>query len=359
MIKKCRQCTQKFEITSDDLKFYEKMMVTPPTLCPEDRARHRLAFRNYRILYRRKCDATGCPLLSVFSGDVPFPVYEREYWFSDKWDGLKYGRDFDFSRPFFEQFKELYNEVPQSHQSAIGIENCDYCNSLGNCRNCYLSFDMDYCESCYYITNGIKCNDCVDCLALVNSEVCYECVRIRDCYNLKYSLRCTNCSDSYFLFDCRGCKNCIGCANLVNKEFYIFNEKVSKEEFEKKKKELESVEGVKTFREEFDKFQLKYPKKYYFGNTNDGFSGDDIRNLKNSYDCFHCGELENCKHCNYVFNANNCQDYNIFGDNSSWIYNCIATGENCTQNAFCMHTWSGSSNNFYSNFYSQIINRFY
>jgi hypothetical protein len=349
MKKICRVSNKEFEITKDDLKFYKKMNVPPPTLCPEERSRNRLAFRNARNLFRRKCDATGKPLLSMFSPDVPFPVYDREYWFSDAWEGLDYSRDFDFNKPFFEQFKELFYSTPASHQSGFGMENCEYCNSLGNCKNCYLSFDMDYCESCYYITSGIRCKHCTDCLALIDSEICYECVRIRNCYNLKYSQRCTDCSDSLFLIDCKNCKNCIGCANLVHKEYHIFNKKVSKEEFESKKKELEHIDNIHKFKDEFNKFHIKYPKKYYFGHTNEGFSGDDIRNLKNSYNCYYCDELENCKYCNYVFKCNNCQDYNIFGDNSSWIYNCLATGDNCTQNAFCMHTWSGSSNNFYCN----------
>jgi hypothetical protein len=349
MKKICRISGKEFEITEEDLEFYKKMNVSPPTLCPEERSRNRLAFRNQRNLFRRKCDGTGKPILSVYPENVPMPIYEREYYFSGKWEGLDYGSDFDFSRPFFDQWKELFYKAPSLRQSAVAIENCKYCNSLGNCKNCYLSFGMDYCESCYYISYGIRNKNCVDCVALVDCEVCYDCVRIRNCYNLKYSLRCTNCYDSYFLIDCRGCKNCIGCANLVNKEYFIFNKKVSKEEFEEKKHELETVEGIKKFREEFEKFHLQFPKKYYFGNMNEGFSGDDVRNLKNSYDCYYCDELEDCKHCNYVFNVKNCQDTNIFGDNSEWLYNCIATGGNCTQNAFCMHVWSGSSNNFYSN----------
>jgi len=67
-------------------------------------------------------------IFSHFDDDVPFPVYERDYWWSDKWDGLDYGRDFDFSKPFFEQFKELYHVAPALGQSAFSIENCDYCN---------------------------------------------------------------------------------------------------------------------------------------------------------------------------------------------------------------------------------------
>ncbi len=40
-------------------------------------------------------------------------------------------------------------------------------------------------------------------------------------------------------------------------------------------------------------------------------------------------------------------DYNIFGDSSEWIYQCLATGINCTNNSFCMGAWGGSSSNLY------------
>ena len=31
-------------------------------------------------------------------------VYSPDVWWSDEWDPLDYGLDFDFSSPFFEQF---------------------------------------------------------------------------------------------------------------------------------------------------------------------------------------------------------------------------------------------------------------
>ena len=271
MQKECRLTKQTFEITEEDLAFYKKMGVTPPTLCPLERSRQRLAFRNIRNLYRRKCDATGKVLFSVYSPDVPFPVYDRDYWFSDAWDGMDYGREFDFSRPFFEQFKELFEATPAPYQSGFSMENCDYCNSLGNCRNCYLSFNMDYCENCYYLTNGVRCTNCMDCLGIVDCELCYECINCSDSYNLRYSKRSVNCSDSFFLYDCRNCKNCICCVNLTNKDYYIFNKKVSKEEFEKMKKELETYPAIQEMSAEFAEFNLKYPKKFYYGHSNEAF----------------------------------------------------------------------------------------
>jgi len=65
MNKKCVQCGRDFEITDDDLKFYDKgspvvkgrkFVMPSPTHCPDCRLMKRLAFRNEKNLYKRKCD---------------------------------------------------------------------------------------------------------------------------------------------------------------------------------------------------------------------------------------------------------------------------------------------------------------
>jgi len=87
----------------------------------------------------------------MYSPDKPFPVYERDIWFSDAYEPCDYGRDFDFSRPFFEQFTELMNDVPKfSIQQQPPMENSSYCNYASNCRDSYLLFDSDYNERCIY-----------------------------------------------------------------------------------------------------------------------------------------------------------------------------------------------------------------
>ena len=357
-MKQCKQCQSSFEVTNKDREFYKKMEVPEPDLCPVDRSRQRLAFRNIRNLYRRKCDATGKNIFAHFSPDVPFPVYDREYWWSDKWDAIELGREFDFNRSFFEQFEELYKVAPALNQSAFSNENCNYCNGLANCRNCYLSFNLDYCENCYYLTDGRKCVSCVDVLALVDCEMCYECVYCTNSYNLYYSDRCNNCHDSYFLTECTSCKNCIGCCNLNQKENYLFNEKVTPEKIEEVKKELQNYYKIQEFSKKFSDFRLKFPKKYYYGHQIESSTGDNLINAKDSQYSFHCDDIEDCSYCYYVFSSNNCYDLDIFGDHSSWLYNCIACGENCTHNVSCMHTWSGSSYNYYSNLLGGCIDCF-
>ncbi|MFA4930880.1 MAG: hypothetical protein WC570_03395, partial [Patescibacteria group bacterium] len=148
---KCIECGQEFEITDDDRRFYEKMGVQEPRLCPVDRSRRRLAWRNARSLYKRKCDLSGEMIISHFSPRVSFPVYGTSQWYSDGWDPLSFGREFDFSKPFFEQYAELYSVVPQLARAEFGNENCDYSNGVANCRNCYWCFTVDYCEDCFYV----------------------------------------------------------------------------------------------------------------------------------------------------------------------------------------------------------------
>src|SRR3989344_273751 len=108
----CQNCKQNFTIEPDDFKFYEKMQVPPPTFCPKCRFQRRLAFLNLFNLYQRPCDLCGKNPVSDFAPGSPYKVYCAECWWSDKWDPLDYGRDYDFSRPFFEQIKELWRDVP-------------------------------------------------------------------------------------------------------------------------------------------------------------------------------------------------------------------------------------------------------
>ncbi|MFA6550145.1 MAG: hypothetical protein WCT36_02200, partial [Candidatus Gracilibacteria bacterium] len=108
----CKTCTAAFQIDPEDLDFYSKIQVPPPTLCPSCRASRRLSFRNEKSLYKRTCDLCAKPLISIYPPDSKYKVYCHSCWFGDKWDGLQFGKDFDFSHPFFEQFSSLEKSVP-------------------------------------------------------------------------------------------------------------------------------------------------------------------------------------------------------------------------------------------------------
>src|SRR5688572_7762969 len=98
----CAKCKADFQIQAEDFEFYKKISVPAPTWCPDCRMQRRMSFRNERGLHRRKCDATGKDIVSIYRPDAPCTVYSHDYWWSDAWDPMQYGQEYDFSRPFFE-----------------------------------------------------------------------------------------------------------------------------------------------------------------------------------------------------------------------------------------------------------------
>ena len=103
----CRQCQSPFEITSDDLNFYDKVspvfggqkfLIPPPVLCPNCRLQRRLNFRHGGGLYNRQSSLSGKDIISMFPPNLTLTVYDQTEWWSDVWDGSNYGRDYDFSK---------------------------------------------------------------------------------------------------------------------------------------------------------------------------------------------------------------------------------------------------------------------
>src|ERR1035437_6171651 len=111
-IKNCQNCKKDFIIEPDDFSFYEKIKVPPPTFCPECRSQRRLAWRNDFVFYNRNCDLCKRKIISIYSPDNPQIIYCNKCWWRDGWDVSSYGQDYDFSRSFFEQLKELSLKAP-------------------------------------------------------------------------------------------------------------------------------------------------------------------------------------------------------------------------------------------------------
>ncbi len=147
----CQNCKTEFRIEPEDFVFYEKMQVPPPTFCPECRMIRRFLFRNERNLYRRKDDTGGKEIFSGISSQSPLKVYEKEYWWSDAWDPMEYSHDYDFSRSFLEQFRDLMRAVPWPSRNFLNMINSDYSDNASNLKNCYLCFNISDAEDSAYL----------------------------------------------------------------------------------------------------------------------------------------------------------------------------------------------------------------
>ena len=131
----CVNCKKDFLIEPDDFSFYEQMKVPPPTWCPECRMIRRFLWRNHRNLFRREDEVSKKEIFSGFPQNVPAKIYEISYWNSDHWDPMDYGREYNFSLSFFEQFKDFLYSVPWPSLSVLNMVRSDYCNEASYCKN--------------------------------------------------------------------------------------------------------------------------------------------------------------------------------------------------------------------------------
>ncbi len=357
----CQNCKNEFLIEPEDFSFYQKMKVPPPTWCPDCRIIRRFLFRNERLLFRRKDDQSGDEIFSSFPAATPVKVYERDYWFSDQWDPLQYGRDYDFSEPFFKQFRELFSIVPLFSKSVVGNVNSDYCDQSGWLKNCYLCFDAETFENTAYAVKGNLVKDSLDIYEVSKSEFCYESVILDESFRVFFSMDCEHCTDIWFSKDLTNCNNCFGCVNLRNKSYYIFNEPYSKEAYEKKLQEF-NIGSYRSVREILQKARAlwaQFPVKYLHGYHNVNVSGELIYNGKNVLKSYSIEDGENVKYSQLCWGKmTDCYDYSNFGLTSSRMYESMTAGYKSSGIKFCLECWDGVRDLEYSAYCNNSSNLF-
>ncbi|PIR48600.1 hypothetical protein COU80_02720 [Candidatus Peregrinibacteria bacterium CG10_big_fil_rev_8_21_14_0_10_55_24] len=306
----CKKCQEAFFVSQEEQAFLGKIAFTfgatvihppEPVYCPTCRMLLRTCNRNERFFYKNASKKSGKELISLYAKEppwgVPFAIYEQKEWESDAFDPLEYGRDFDFSRPFFDQFSELLKTVPRMALCTIGNENCTYTTGTGYCRNCYLINSSEYCEDCYYGKLLQSSKDCVDCSYTYNSELCYECFSIHKCYHCTALLFSQNCQDCLYSSNLNACKHCSLCTNLHQKEYYFLNEPLEKMEYEKKIAEFwGSAQKMREMREKLMSLREQQPQRYANIVNSQHCTGDFIENSKNCLDCYDVNESEDCRY---------------------------------------------------------------
>lgn len=354
--KTCQNCHRPFTIESDDFGFYEKINVPPPTWCPDCRLMRRLAVRNERSLYNHQCGLCGKKIISMYSPDKPFPVYCSQCWWGDGWDPLQYGREYDFSKSFFQQFRDLQNTVPRPHVRSSNIVNSDYCNYFADGKNCYLCFGSIEVEDCLY-GSPYSSKYCVDTFLARECEYCYEAI---DCEKLSNCMFVQDCSNSFnlvFCFDCKSCQDCIGCVGLHNKQYHIFNQPYAREEYQKKREEIVSGDSAKLEETEqaFNKLKLRIPHRFATVLQSTEVSGDHIVQSRRARQCFDTKRSEDAAYCNRMTDGKDSYDINY----CEYLESCYEyLGFWKMKNSFFCNTCGESSDLQYSDFCSGCQNLF-
>jgi hypothetical protein len=367
MRKECTKCGEEYEIFDEDLALYEKVspifggkkyLIPEPVMCPHCRFVWRAIFRNEHTYYRTKSAMSGKFLISVYSPNSPYKVFSYDEWWGDEWNALDYGRDFDFKREFFEQFEELFVDVPKINLIQDGTsENCEYTNFGAENKNCYLTLGLRAEDVCYSL-DIMMSRDCIDCLHIVASEKLYECVSSEQCFNCSYLNRCNQCTDCYFLENCISCKNCLGCKNLRHKQFCIFNKPYPEREYFEilNKYQLNTQEGIIGFKKEFEKFKLTLPCLYAMNRLSENSTGEFLDGAKNCHECYIIlMGAENCRHSFVTGRA--CRDI-IDSNNCDGELNCYADGAMASQRILFSHFIRNCSEISYSMFCYNCQNLF-
>ncbi|MEK7555002.1 MAG: hypothetical protein AAB518_03410 [Patescibacteria group bacterium] len=327
--KNCQNCKQDFVIESEDFQFYEKMKVPAPTWCPDCRQQRRYAWRNDRNLYRRNCDLCGKSIVTMYSASKQFKVYCPSCWWGDGWDSGSYGRDYDFKRPFFEQFQELQAVVPRIAMMGKNSVRSEYTNHSSDNKDCFMCSSAMRCENVMYSDFIFESRDSMDCMAVITkSERCYQCINVDNSYQCQYCILCNFCSNCFYCYDLRGCTDCFLSVNLRNKSNCFLNKQYSKEEYQAKIKEFKlgsHAAREKLYAQFVELLQGHAVYKYAVVEHSTNVTGSYIFDSKNT---LHAFDVADCEDVKYVANVENAvkdtMDSYRCADHIELLYECSA-----------------------------------
>ncbi len=351
--KKCHISGQDFFVTDKDKEFLEKISpifqwkkFTFPTLdiSPLEMRRTLLGFRNQNNLYRRKCDISGQEIISMFSPEVPFPVYDKNIWYSDDWDPFKYGKKIDFNASFFSQWWDLNKVVPRHGCSRFRDVNSVYCNNCADVKDCYLCFNWLFNENCLYCQIWDYSKKCIDCECIFECENCYHLSLSKKCHSCWYSHELTNCSECILCYDCIGCTNCIGCYNQRNKTNCLFNIQSTPEALQEYRKKHQETLFLHS---SLLKVVSQWIHKYTSMVQSEDCYGNEFQSSKHCSDCYYMMNAEDCKYCDNGKEQKDCYYIMNGMKNLSNAYCCQTVGINSSQLAFTINSTDNLSEVYY------------
>src|SRR3989338_4944686 len=344
-IKTCQNCKKEFTIEPEDFKFYEKISVPPPTFCSLCRFQRRLAYRNERKLFWNKSVKSGKEILALYSRRSGVTLYDEDEWRQDDWDAMKFGRDFDNSKTFFEQMHELALIIPRTPRSTESNIRSDFTANIGWSKDCYLVFNCSEAENCAYGNQVDFSKDCFDVSHVTKCERCYESFWQTSCYRPNFSIECEGCVNVWFSKNCIGCTNCFGCVNLRNQNYCFFNENLSKEEYEKRIGELnlDKWSRLSEMKRKVRDFRLRFPVKYMNGIKNSNVLGEYISNSKNIYRGYIIRGGEDLRYCQCLNEptSKDSMDVCIWGKDIDLCYETSVSGWGISRLKFCVECWPG------------------
>ncbi len=258
-----------------------------------------------------------------------FTVYCRDCWKSDKWDPVDYGRDYNFNKPFFKQYRELMESVPRPNLTGNNAVNSEYSHACESVKNCYFVFWSYFSEDSQYCYALLLSRNTFNSYIVDKSDHANESLHSNRIYKVNYGYFADDCINSNFLFDCIGCSDCLGCVNLRKQKYCLWNEKLSKEKYREQIKywDIGSYKRLQEAEEKFISLYLSTPHRYAHIINSQNVTGDVLRDTKDCKMCF--SALDGVQNCKYLYfgglNLKDSYDISAGGDTSALLYEIFGT----------------------------------
>lgn len=297
----CQSCEALFESAAQDAALAKcaprvadsVVPFRPPTRCPSCRQRRRYAYRNDHHFYRNSCSYCRKPVISIYSPDKPYTVLCQGCFWGEQWDPLSVGREFDFSRPFFEQFQELRAATPRLAIFQTQSENSDFTVHSSRNRNCYFASSLVGCEDVCYSDFLSSCQDSLDLFSCDKMELCYSCIFSSECFGCDFLELCTGLTDSALCYDCKGSSWLVGCVGLRKKHHQILNQPASRGECEEAMLRLKTDPAFRaSFEKQFRQLELQHPKQASWNLSCEGCSGNYLTNCHDARNAYNCRSVD-------------------------------------------------------------------
>ncbi len=324
----CQNCKKEFQIRPDELVLYEKVAIELPVICTPCRFAQHFAFWPFGKFRKGVSALSGESIITMLPADARYPIYSAKEWWSDAWDPMNYGLDYDEMRPFFDQLKELQEKVPRPHQQGTNSTGSDWCDDVWDSKNCYLSRSIAKAENLSYGYRVFETKDSFDISHAFNLDNCYECTYSFSSFGLSFCRNCRDCMNSQFLYDCRNCSNCTMCWNLRGKQYCIENVQYSKEDYFEKLKDYDmgshaSLEKLKARYNELLQTETIHRENFSINTYNS--KGTYLTDCNNCENVFGWEGSENCTNCLRGREAKDCID--LIG---SWKVELCGNASCCT-----------------------------
>lgn len=324
-------CEGTFAITNEDIEFLRMLRVPAPNYCPTCRRMRRMGHMGINRLFKRVCQAPGHneSMISIFAPECPFPVYDYMYFIGDGFDPFSYGTAYEQGSPMDKLFamRQIFPMPSFLNRDPSSI-NSEYSNGGRNTKNAYYASGCYGSEDIWYSNMAGRSRNIMDSRIVQSSEFVYGSLNGDHLYKCIYTYFSGNCTDSMFLFDCKNCTDCFGGVNLRNARYVVFNQQLSKEDYEAFMKSITpfSRNILSECAERFWNLVKEKPMNasHNIGSKNVFGVGVDF-----SEDVYNCVDVSNSQHIRYVDAAlshKDSMDILFSGGHSHHLYGSVNIG---------------------------------